>query len=509
MGAWHGAVVLRPFLRKRKQQTVIEDSLFLCFHSLSFSLFLSLCVHTLTHAHTSHTHTHSTLGPRALSRVSAGIPRLRGGSSSSRRRQPSPPPSSSPPASPGSPSAAADCVRRERSSAEALTIAKEGKGEKKLKQRASEAKAERGSDAPLQAERKEETAGAPDAEGGQNGGQDTLAGQAARPRVKEEPPSLSRDAQLDTRPHTRPHTHAQPEPPAGPPPEADGDDVISVEFTRAFQPMYNACPMSYTPVLRLRRGRRVLQPMKWGTRHALVALWMLTPASIARCMRAVSSYGSISPAHDPVLLLVAPVLAGLVPSWHKGDARDFKLSTFNARLEGLDDKVSRVAVDRASPPTAPCQHASHRSRCRAQATFRNPLRRGRRCIVFADGFYEWATTKEGKQPYFLYMAKSGNAQRTAGARGRPEDREKGSALQPWVASTVAGLFFSNSERATAAGGQCGAGVQPACRSTHDCRHLRRARQERQRSVLCIVPLAFVAPPCVTCFSCLWRVPLRP
>ncbi len=66
---------------------------------------------------------------------------------------------------------------------------------------------------------------------------------------------------------------------------------------------------------------------------------------------------------------------GLIPSWYRGNPRNLKLSTINARIEGLTEK----------------------------ATFRNPLKKGRRCVVLADGYYEWKTTPDGKQPYFVYV----------------------------------------------------------------------------------------------------------
>ena len=30
---------------------------------------------------------------------------------------------------------------------------------------------------------------------------------------------------------------------------------------------------------------------------------------------------------------------GLIPSWHKGAAKEFSLNMFNARLDGIADKV--------------------------------------------------------------------------------------------------------------------------------------------------------------------------
>lgn len=35
-----------------------------------------------------------------------------------------------------------------------------------------------------------------------------------------------------------------------------------------------------------------------------------------------------------------------------------------------------------------------------------PLLKGKRCVVLADGFYEWQQCSGGKQPYFIYFPQS-------------------------------------------------------------------------------------------------------
>jgi putative SOS response-associated peptidase YedK len=73
---------------------------------------------------------------------------------------------------------------------------------------------------------------------------------------------------------------------------------------------------------------------------------------------------------------------GLIPSWHKGDSNSFAYNMSNARLDTLQEKAS----------------------------FRTPLNKGQRCVVLADGFFEWQSTPEGKRPYFVYFkpSKGGN-----------------------------------------------------------------------------------------------------
>ena len=62
---------------------------------------------------------------------------------------------------------------------------------------------------------------------------------------------------------------------------------------------------------------------------------------------------------------------GLVPAWVK-DPRKFTL-VINARSEGVQDKPA----------------------------FKNAIRR-RRCLVPADGYYEWHVSEGRKRPYFIY-----------------------------------------------------------------------------------------------------------
>lgn len=63
---------------------------------------------------------------------------------------------------------------------------------------------------------------------------------------------------------------------------------------------------------------------------------------------------------------------GLIPPW----APDEKIGNrmINARAETIAEKTS----------------------------FKNPLKK-RRCLVLADGFYEWETVGKMKQPYFIHM----------------------------------------------------------------------------------------------------------
>lgn len=67
---------------------------------------------------------------------------------------------------------------------------------------------------------------------------------------------------------------------------------------------------------------------------------------------------------------------GLVPSWFKeSDPLKMQYHTSNCRSDGMMQKKS----------------------------YKEPLMRGRRCVVLADGFFEWQKRDGEKQPYFIHF----------------------------------------------------------------------------------------------------------
>jgi putative SOS response-associated peptidase YedK len=70
---------------------------------------------------------------------------------------------------------------------------------------------------------------------------------------------------------------------------------------------------------------------------------------------------------------LVPLHWGLVPSWSKG--LDKRFSMINARAESVATKPA----------------------------YRAPFRH-HRCLIPVDGFYEWHSEGEGKQPYYIYQA---------------------------------------------------------------------------------------------------------
>uniref|UniRef100_A0A8D0PVM5 Abasic site processing protein HMCES n=1 Tax=Sus scrofa TaxID=9823 RepID=A0A8D0PVM5_PIG len=76
--------------------------------------------------------------------------------------------------------------------------------------------------------------------------------------------------------------------------------------------------------------------------------------------------------------IIAPMRWGLVPSWFKeADPSKLQFNTTNCRSDTIMEKRS----------------------------FKVPLSKGRRCVVLADGFYEWQRHPGTyqKQPYFIYF----------------------------------------------------------------------------------------------------------
>lgn len=100
---------------------------------------------------------------------------------------------------------------------------------------------------------------------------------------------------------------------------------------------------------------------------------------------------------------------GLVPFWAKDPAIGNRM--INARAETVAEKPSfRAAYAK------------------------------RRCIVFADGFYEWRNEASGKTPYFISTA-SGEPFAFAGLWESWKDRETGEALQTSTIITTAANDF--------------------------------------------------------------------
>ncbi|XP_054922891.1 abasic site processing protein HMCES-like isoform X3 [Dermacentor andersoni] len=75
-------------------------------------------------------------------------------------------------------------------------------------------------------------------------------------------------------------------------------------------------------------------------------------------------------------IMMSPMRWGLVPSWFSGEPQNFIFNTVNCRLESCMDRRS----------------------------FKGAIAAERRCVVVAEGFFEWKNETNGnKQPYYVYF----------------------------------------------------------------------------------------------------------
>ncbi|NXH80429.1 HMCES protein, partial [Edolisoma coerulescens] len=96
---------------------------------------------------------------------------------------------------------------------------------------------------------------------------------------------------------------------------------------------------------------------------------------------------------------------GLVPSWFKQDnPSKLQFNTSNCRSDTMLSKSS----------------------------YKGALLKGKRCVVLADGFYEWQQQSGGKQPYFIYFPQTKDAM--------DKETEGDKEWKGWRLLTMAGIF---------------------------------------------------------------------
>ncbi|NXG96677.1 HMCES protein, partial [Loxia leucoptera] len=96
---------------------------------------------------------------------------------------------------------------------------------------------------------------------------------------------------------------------------------------------------------------------------------------------------------------------GLVPSWFKQDnPSKLQFNTSNCRSDTMLSKSS----------------------------YKGALLKGKRCVVLADGFYEWQQQSGGKQPYFIYFPQTKDAM--------DKEMEGDEEWKGWRLLTMAGIF---------------------------------------------------------------------
>lgn len=157
------------------------------------------------------------------------------------------------------------------------------------------------------------------------------------------------------------------------------------------------------------------------------------------------SYNKSPQSNSPVLLsqrhfdksapvdecVLASMRWGLIPAWFReSDPKKMQYSTSNCRSENILEKK----------------------------TYKDPLLKGQRCVILADGFYEWRRQEKDKQPFFIYFPQSQDAvaKKDTEDQNVPsvsnnvpeedklsnEDREAEEEWTGWRLLTMAGLFDS-------------------------------------------------------------------
>uniref|UniRef100_A0A8C1UPV7 Abasic site processing protein HMCES n=1 Tax=Cyprinus carpio TaxID=7962 RepID=A0A8C1UPV7_CYPCA len=125
-----------------------------------------------------------------------------------------------------------------------------------------------------------------------------------------------------------------------------------------------------------------------------------SPQSFSSVLLSSRHFNKDAPADECVL---AAMRWGLVPAWFKeNDPSKIQYNTSNCRSESLLEKKS----------------------------YKDPLLKGQRCVILADGFYEWRRTEKEKQPFFIYFPQTQGGQVPVWTKER------------WRLLTIAGLFDS-------------------------------------------------------------------
>lgn len=118
-------------------------------------------------------------------------------------------------------------------------------------------------------------------------------------------------------------------------------------------------------------GRFILGDGSWAEYHE--ALSIIKPVPYAQTSYNIKPTQSVQIAYTNDSGIIADSARWwFVPSWHKGEVKDWKATTFNARLETAWEKNTyRVAW------------------------------KNTRCIIPASGYYEWTGEKGKKLPWYI------------------------------------------------------------------------------------------------------------
>ncbi|XP_077581685.1 abasic site processing protein HMCES [Stigmatopora nigra] len=160
-----------------------------------------------------------------------------------------------------------------------------------------------------------------------------------------------------------------------------------------------ACPY------RNRDGQRKRPGWRDGDADKYRPSYNKSPQSMSPVLLSHRHFDKNAPVDECVL---ASMRWGLVPSWFKeNDPSKMQYSTNNCRSENILQKKS----------------------------YKDPLLKGQRCVILADGFYEWKRKDKEKQPFFIYFPQTSNTC----VKQEPEE-ESSDDWTGWKLLTMAGVF---------------------------------------------------------------------
>ncbi|KAM9799060.1 abasic site processing protein HMCES isoform 1-T1 [Syngnathus typhle] len=164
---------------------------------------------------------------------------------------------------------------------------------------------------------------------------------------------------------------------------------------------------------RNRRGQRRQPSWREGNADKYRPSYNKSPQSMSPVLLSHRHFDKNAPVDECVLVSMR---WGLVPSWFKeNDPSKMQYSTNNCRSDNILQKK----------------------------TYKDPLLKGQRCVILADGFYEWRRQEKEKQPFFIYFPQT---HRSCEEKQDPVNESAEQAEEPsdewtgWKLLTMAGLF---------------------------------------------------------------------
>ncbi|XP_063283448.1 abasic site processing protein HMCES [Pelobates fuscus] len=146
-----------------------------------------------------------------------------------------------------------------------------------------------------------------------------------------------------------------------------------------------------------KQGKRKCPQWRDGDNQKYQPSYNKTPQSTSPVLLSLKHFQKDADSSERV---IAAMRWGLIPSWfNEAEPSKMQYSTNNCRSDTMTEKV----------------------------LYKAPLFKGKRCVVLADGFYEWQRQNGEKQPYYIYFPQI-------------KAEKDGLCWDGWRLLTMAGLF---------------------------------------------------------------------